>query len=620
MKYATRRKIRRYPDGGQLNDGKEYYYDDYGNLLDHKPDTTYDEAQKNNKEFSQGAVAGTTAWNPIIGAASGALQSVGQAQRAKYEEKDEYGRYKSTSDVGKGAFQGSLFDPAGGLVEDMKTGHTWEGIGGIFSPATAAFVRKDRYEKEAEKHNAEIDEALKQKQHRADVERSNNVLATYDSHGIEGASYYAMGGRIGSRPLKYWGGGIVETTGSRAIANTNSPLAAGVDEMEIPEKKQKNPGMYANGGRMVPLAKGIRLAKGDTHAEDSDGDGRTGIIINRGGKPIAEVEDNEVLVGDKVYSERLGFAAPATQIGREIGAKEKAIRNTGNIYTKNTLKREIQKNKMELGGLFAQQEASKRPAYACGGVMRYSGGGEMGDPRAKKPYDWNGAANTAGTFAQGIVPYMDNIFNTGVKRPPIPVPEEATHVPLKTTVNINPELQETDKNFKAYSLDIDQNVSNSAVGNALKGAQYANYLGAKNKLYGYKENTETGLKNAELGDIQSVQNSNKVLRNQYALMNMHRRADIQNDQSANVANATNDATQQIVDSRNYNLDNKRIELITKTNSLNNDAAIRQSWNEISQVANKDKAFKASLKGSIASRRDQASVDLWNRTYPDDPIK
>src|SRR4051812_13591797 len=88
---AKPRRITRYDYGGTtvqkggLDPNKQYYYDEYGNLLDHAPDTGYTDAKSKSQNTTNTIVAGVTAYNPIIGGLSGAAQAYGKGRREKNE-------------------------------------------------------------------------------------------------------------------------------------------------------------------------------------------------------------------------------------------------------------------------------------------------------------------------------------------------------------------------------------------------------------------------------------------------------------------------------------------------------------------------------------------------------
>lgn len=611
---AKPRRITRYDYGGTtvqkggLDPNKQYYYDEYGNLLDHEPDTQYTDAKSKSQNTTNTIVAGVTAYNPIIGGLSGAAQAYGKGRREKNEAKDAEGRYLSTDKVGEGATSGSLWDPLSGSMEDWDKGNFWGGVEGLLSPATRAFSRGSEYKDEAQRHNAEIDEALKQKQRREDLRRSASVLATYPTHGISGASYYAgYGGKISAYPF---GGTINTTYGSKAIANVIDP-ANGSHAIA-------NTNTYADGGKLLQLASDSSIVKGDTHGEDTNRDGKTGVTLQDSqGNDYAEVEDNEVIIGDKVFSKRLGFSVPAAKLAKIKGDAELKAKSTL-THTRQTGIRNLEKVGMDIDGLYNAQEGFKKANGIGQETAKFSGGGEMGDPRAKPPRNYNQYWESAGNIAGNLTPYIDNAFNASQKRPSIPVPEMNVAAPLETTLNINPQLNEADASLGAYSKDIDQNTANSAVGNALKGSYYANTLRQKNTLIGNKMNYELGLRNNKAMNEQGITNTNIGTRNQYAMLNMQRRGEIQDMASANVANATGDAVKGVQDARSRELDREKMNLIVKAESMGNDAAAYQTWREVGSRAIKGDSnyefYKSRMSGNPMAKK------AWNDSHPEDPIR
>jgi len=124
------------------------------------------------------------------------------------------------------------------------------------------------------------------------------------------------------------------------------------------------PRTLAHGG-FVPLAGDTNLVVGDTHEQDTDGDGMTGVPLrDQQGQPFAEVEDGEVINRNKVFSDALDFkpgltfAKEAERLGREKGKFEEDLKSV-NVLAKNTARRSVQNLNADLSLLFEQQEALK---------------------------------------------------------------------------------------------------------------------------------------------------------------------------------------------------------------------------------------------------------------------
>jgi hypothetical protein len=95
---------------------------------------------------------------------------------------------------------------------------------------------------------------------------------------------------------------------------------------------------FAAGGNLVPVANNVQMVQGDTHQQDTDGDGMTGVILQDGqGNPYAEVEDQEAIVdGNKVVSNKI-----TDEQGQSLAKK---VQQLGMI--KDTLSQEIEMLKM----------------------------------------------------------------------------------------------------------------------------------------------------------------------------------------------------------------------------------------------------------------------------------
>lgn len=127
----------------------------------------------------------------------------------------------------------------------------------------------------------------------------------------------------------------------------------------------------------------------------------------------------------------------------------------------------------------------------------------------------NGFAKNLNSAATAVAPYIDNISNLKLigKTPQVATPlmDKAylqTAMPMKTTYNINPQLDSATKSYKDYIKNLDDNTSNSAISRGNKLGAFAKTLENKSSLYGQKENIETQLTNADTQNRQQVSNAN----------------------------------------------------------------------------------------------------------------
>lgn len=117
------------------------------------------------------------------------------------------------------------------------------------------------------------------------------------------------------------------------------------------------------GGIIQPLASNVKKAIGDTHDQDSDNDGQSGITLqDNNGNPKAEIENQEVIVdNNKVLSNRLPFTGGRTfaDMGEKLGkdkAKNEDKLKTGDMFAKNTAKLNLRNIDSKMNKLFQYQD------------------------------------------------------------------------------------------------------------------------------------------------------------------------------------------------------------------------------------------------------------------------
>lgn len=119
------------------------------------------------------------------------------------------------------------------------------------------------------------------------------------------------------------------------------------------------------GGDLTSLNSRTEVAKGNTHGEKTI-DGQYGITLHNGQEPVAEIEDEEVIIDNsKVYSDRLPFnskqtyADKAKQIAKKAGKIEVKLNKTSDTKSRNGYERQLAGTKMAEEALFAHQEQTK---------------------------------------------------------------------------------------------------------------------------------------------------------------------------------------------------------------------------------------------------------------------
>lgn len=110
-------------------------------------------------------------------------------------------------------------------------------------------------------------------------------------------------------------------------------------------------------------------------------------------------------------------------------------------------------------------------------------------------------------IAGSLISHLSNRNTLNKMRTPSQ-PMARQSVKLKTNININPQLDKMRETVAAYERDIDANTASSRVSLARKqGARLAGNL-ETNKLYGQKENIETGLINQDRLNQQRTSHAN----------------------------------------------------------------------------------------------------------------
>lgn len=182
---------------------------------------------------------------------------------------------------------------------------------------------------------------------------------------------------------------------------------------------------------------------------------------------------------------------------------------------------------------------------------------------AAKPYAYNkyaGVGNAVGNAFGGAAPYLDNMINMKLmsQAPQVPTPTRfkammASAMPMKTTYNVNPQLNAANKAYAGYIKNVDDNTSNSAIGRGNKLAAFAKTLENKSNIYGEKENRENQLinqdtqnrqnvSNMNTNNMQNVENQNLAKIDRYNEQKAGRLDDNRRELSRNAQNVSNDIT------------------------------------------------------------------------------
>ena len=138
------------------------------------------------------------------------------------------------------------------------------------------------------------------------------------------------------------------------------------------------------------------------------------------------------------------------------------------------------------------------------------------------------------------------------------MPELQKAAALKTTINVNPQLQEVDAGISAYNKGVTQ--SSIDPQNRRANQLMANIKGIreKNAIYGNKENVETGLTNQSKMNAQGIDTMNLAKIDKYNYDKMGREAGILSAKSQNVAQSVQDLQMGIRELNQMKLDDRRI--------------------------------------------------------------
>lgn len=379
---------------------------------------------------------------------------------------------------------------------------------------------------------------------------------------------------------------------------------------------------YAMGGELIPLASDVQLADGNTH----DKGGIT--LTDNKNRPYAEIEDQEVIVGNSVYSDQLGYAKIAENLGKKKGKFERYLESS-DIHKKEGAKRSIQKVDMQLNNLFNEQQMMKeKNGIDNNGTKKYANGDILPLMSAEDPeinpnlvakYDENSFYNMATKDMQSGIPYeqgdfpvnemksspttfdstgkperakldygkaldfgfnasrfVDNIYNANLtkKTPQTPRPRLEQASDLDTTINIDSALNENQNDLSNFGKNVDANLSSSNVGFAEKQQAIVNKIKANNQLFQNKFNTETGLRNQKKGENAQIAGRNLAKLDQYDMNKYNRELMLKGEKSANVANVVEDIGRIGTERSQKRLDDQTINNTLKLYSENDAAAYK----------------------------------------------
>jgi hypothetical protein len=145
----------------------------------------------------------------------------------------------------------------------------------------------------------------------------------------------------------------------------------------------------------------------------------------------------------------------------------------------------------------------------------------------------------------------------------------ASAMPLKTTIDVTKQLQDSNDYFRQFNKNLDDNSSSSSVTRANKLAAFSETLKNRNTIFTNKENEETRLKNQNALNIQQINNQNQAnaqnvinqnltLKDNYNMNKVNREAQIRAEKSKNMENLTKDMMKGLQDKRSSSLDSSKM--------------------------------------------------------------
>lgn len=308
-----------------------------------------------------------------------------------------------------GAAIGSIFPGYGTLIGGAigaVAGGIAGGVGGHYAE-----------ESKINKLNRERALALREQQN-VRLMQDRQALGQYNVGGIGSSLYMKYGGSIPRYSLGGTGGFNTDSAVAAASGLVNSgfefaSMAEPTPEELAAARQSKQGGFVMRyggkvpkmevGGMSIPTSSNTDYISGDTHNQDTNRDGMTGVTLqDNNGQPIAEVENGEVVRNTpndfKVYSDKLRtprgrtYAEEATIISKSKGkieAKARKLKNVmGDAISANTGQRYAEQAgalDMSLEQLFEEQESMKgqnmqQPQMRYGGkIPKYAWGGGGGD-------------------------------------------------------------------------------------------------------------------------------------------------------------------------------------------------------------------------------------------------
>ena len=181
-------------------------------------------------------------------------------------------------------------------------------------------------------------------------------------------------------------------------------------------------------------------------------------------------------------------------------------------------------------------------------------------------------------IGSSLTPYLSNIYNAFQKPAPVPAPVYNSPVRLQR-VNFDNDRYEVSKDYRTDRLNADQTLdanTAAAVKQYAKGQKFS----SMSKINQEERNANIGIANKELGLNASIAaGNNDILRN-YREQQAERQNAITSDRMANIANATDKFTMSQNVKAQYDLDQRKLDILEATDQYGTDARLRERLKRI----------------------------------------
>lgn len=581
-----------------------------------------------------------------IGASQwGAMNNVAQGAGAYVDSlsTDTTGRQTELGGVASGALKGAGFGMAlapltGGLSVPIGAGLGM--IGGYFGAKNKNKNVQTSEDAQAKLEAEALAERQKQEQQLAAQQQLNYSRSYYGANpasGQMGSSIYAYGTKaLPNTPIMAEGGSFTPVSSNVAVVNGKTHAQGGVDLVsngkpiaEVEKDETIINGKSVASDRLVlPNGKSIaeesiRIGKGLAKVEKNLNSTNT-LKFNSANRVTDNL--NKELASIIDYQEQLKNTK-GIEDGKVMamgGALPKYFRGTDNIHPQGRFGAEdrttanynslLEKLKPTPYGYDPAEEDVVIPEEELNAATQYSdkviprdypndgfSRDRIGESRkedisntkniSNNKFNYAGIPNAVTNGFNAAAPYLDNAANLKLisKAPQVATPNMeklvmAQAMPMKTTYNINPQLNMSTKAYKDYMKNVDDNTSNSAVSRGNKLAAFSKTLENKSNLQGQKENIENQLINQDTQNRQQVsnynaQNAQNISNRNLAKMDAYqskkeaRLDDNRRELSKNVANLASDAKTNL-----YDTDRKRVyheQMLYDALSKRNGAAVSE---------------------------------------------